>query len=85
MKRNEKTTDVVSFSLPVQLIAQLRTSVGQREMSKFAARALQDALKQEQEKLRTAYQAAANDPARNELLNEWSTLDVEGLDVDEEW
>lgn len=86
MKRGSKQTDVMTFSLPIQLIAQLRSSIGQREMSRFAAQALQKALEKEQEKLRKEYQAAANDPERKKVVEEWSVLDVEGLDdEDQDW
>lgn len=86
MKRGSKQTDVMTFSLPVQLIAQLRSSIGQGEMSRFATQALQKALEQEQEKLRKEYQAAANDPERKKIVEEWSALDVEGLDdEDQDW
>ncbi len=37
------------------------------------------------ERLRAEYQAAAEDEERNKLIQEWSVLDVEGLDPEEDW
>lgn len=73
-----------TFSLPLNVANQLTSRVAKREMSKFAAQALKEALERQAEDLKRAYAEANEDQDREEVLKDWATLDSEGLD-DDEW
>lgn len=68
----------VTFSLPPETHKLLRSLVGQRKMSSFVSKAIEDALKEKKEQLKAAYIEAEQDPERKKTLEEWSSLEVEG-------
>ena len=70
----------VTFSIPVEVNTLLHSVVEKRGLSDFATKALQKALEEEQSSLRQAYAAADRDPDRKKVIDDWSVLDVEGMD-----
>ena len=79
-KRNFPKKVNVTFSIPIEVNALLHSVVEKRGLSEFATKALQKALKEEQNALRTAYAAADRDPDRKKVIDDWSVLDAEGMD-----
>ena len=47
-------------------------------MSNFVVQAIDEALAKKAASLRSAYEAAEKDPARQEVLNDWKIFDGEG-------
>ena len=85
LKKDEsRKNDIITFSLPRNLIKNLKISVSSGQLSKFAANALQQALDQKNEKLKQEYLSANDDPEIQKVAKEWSAFDNEGLE-DEEW
>ena len=84
MKNSQKQTINVTVSMPADLAQQLRTTAGAGNISRFVVDIIQKALEKQQEELAKAYAAAAQDPDRRKVIEEWSILDVEGLD-NEDW
>ena len=78
MKTSKTTT--VTFSLPTELNKALHAFVGGRGLSKFVAKAIEQALKEERMSLRKEYAEASKDPDRLKTIEDWKSLDVEGWD-----
>lgn len=73
-------TKNMTFSLPIDVVNQLNSTIGKRELSKFAAQALKRALKEKNDSLRAAYAEANSDPGQIEVSEDWRALDNEGWD-----
>ena len=73
-------TKNVTFSIPTEIVSQLHAKVAKRELSKFATQAIVQALKEKNDLLKAAYAKANEDPDREEVLKDWTTLDLEGWD-----
>lgn len=70
----------VTFSIPEEVNTLLHSVVEKRGLSEFATKALQKALEEERASLKKAYADANQDPDRKEVLEDWSGIEVEGLD-----
>ncbi len=79
-KRKPEKKIHVTFSIPEEVNSMLHTVVEKRGLSEFVTKALRKALAEERDSLRKAYAAANEDPDRNDVINDWSALDTEGLD-----
>lgn len=79
-----RSRENITISLPIELIKQLKLSVEPRKMSSYITIVLQERLDAQNEALKRAYLASNNDPETQQLIKDWSVLDVEGLD-NEEW
>jgi len=73
---NMKTRNI-TFSLPESLINMLQSQVGKSKMSKFAAKAIEDAINQKQVRLEAQYAEAEQDLETQKTIAEWSLLDGE--------
>lgn len=78
MKPGKTTT--VTFSLPTELNNALHAFVGKQGLSKFVAKAIEQALKEERMSLRNEYAEASKDPDRLKTIEDWQDLDTEGWD-----
>jgi metal-responsive CopG/Arc/MetJ family transcriptional regulator len=67
----------VTFSIPDELIEQLRRIVGKRGQSRFVAKAIEKAIEDEIVSLRAAYRAANEDTNRIKVIQDWVVLDNE--------
>ncbi len=67
-----------TFSIPEEMHKRLQSVIGQRKMSNFVVQAIDEALAKKAASLRSAYEAAEKDPARQEVLNDWKVFDGEG-------
>lgn len=70
----------VTFSLPVELTAQLHNIVGKRGLSKFVSLALEKALAEKVKNLKAAYQEAEEDTDRLRVIEDWKDVETEGWD-----
>jgi len=70
----------VTFSLPVEVKEALHAAVPSRQFSSFVSGAIQRAIDEKRSVLKEAYKQAEQDAARNEIIDEWSITDVEGLE-----
>ena len=68
----------VTFSIPEELNALLHVTVKRRELSRFVAEAILYAIEHKQNALKSAYDAANKDPDREEVLNDWDSIENEG-------
>ena len=68
----------VTFSIPAETHKLLRSLVGQRKMSSFVTKIIEDALKEKRESLKQAYREAEQDVDRKKATKEWDVLDLEG-------
>lgn len=65
----------VTFSIPNDTHKALHSLVGQRKMSAFVTKVLDEALKHERESLRLAYIEAEKDPDRKSTIDDWKDID----------
>lgn len=70
----------VTFSIPEEVHMLLHSVVEKRGLSEFATKALQKALEEERNSLKKAYAAAHQDSDRNEVLDDWTSLEKEEWD-----
>ncbi len=70
-------TKNMTFSLPVDLIDQLRVVNRGKGFSKFVVATLEEAVKKEIAILKIQYMAANNDSDTQETISDWSALDAE--------
>ena len=68
----------VTFTIPLEINKLLHSIVGRRKISSFVAQALHNALKEELEVLKKAYEQAEQDPDRRALIKDWDAIDIEG-------
>ena len=66
-----------TFSLPENVNIQLHAMVEKRGLSRFVAKAIEEALEKKQKNLKAAYSAAESDADRKETLGDWAELDGE--------
>lgn len=71
MKKHESKTVNQTFSLPVEISAELHAYVKSRERSRFVAEAIRKELKARKDKLRKAYLDANEDIGQFEATEEW--------------
>lgn len=64
-----------TFSIPEETNKLLHAVIGQRKLSSFVAKAINDALAKEVTSLREAYKNAEKDSARQEIIEDWKVLD----------
>lgn len=67
----------VTFSIPENINKRLHSSVEKRGLSKFVAKAIEDALEEEKNDLKAAYKAAENDVDLKNAIDDWAILDGE--------
>lgn len=70
----------VTFSMPLEIISQLHTTVPKKGLSQFVAKAIAKALEEENAQLKADYIASTTDTERNKTIAEWDELEVEGWD-----
>lgn len=66
----------VTFSFPPETHKDLQVLIGREHMSAFVTKVINVALEAKKAELRQAYIEASQDPARNELFQEWSSIDT---------
>ena len=71
-----------TFSLPIEVSAELHALVKRRDMSRFVANAICKELASKKQKLRDAYLSANNDPGQTEAIDEWQGTLADGAN---EW
>ena len=76
-ERNMKNVNA-TFSLPQDLLVLLKSTVERKNMSRFVAKTLKEALMKKTEEFKAAYREAARDEALQEELKEWDAIDNEG-------
>lgn len=79
MTPKSKTINV-TFSIPKHINMLLHSFVGKRGLSKFVAKAIENALESEKNHLKAAFRAAENDSDTNEVIDDWTALDGEDWD-----
>ncbi len=67
----------VTFSIPEETHKMLHALIGQRKMSAFVAKILNQALVEEKQALKLAYIEAEKDKDRQEIIEDWQHLDAE--------
>ena len=61
-----------------ELYRRLKMAAGSRGMSRFIAEAVREKLRDSESRLREEYQAAENDPGRQEIVKDWDAIETEG-------
>ena len=84
MKNHEPRTKKVNqtFSIPVEISAELHMYVKPREMSLFVSDAIQKELQAKKDQLRKEYAMGREDEGQQEAMKNWETTVGDGLD---EW
>jgi|EndMetStandDraft_5_1072996.scaffolds.fasta_scaffold3705548_1 metal-responsive CopG/Arc/MetJ family transcriptional regulator len=68
-----------TFSLPIEIAAELHSMVKRREMSRFVADAIRKELEAKKQELRNAYISANKDPGQIQAANEWQGTLEDGV------
>lgn len=80
MKKRQAKTVNQTFSLPLDVSQELHAYVKRREMSRFVSEAIRKELETKKKELREAYLMANEDEGQTEVMEDWQSTLLDGLD-----